>query len=79
MSEEKLKKDLARVKRELQNSNMLNEQLEKEIEKMKKDFFMIVNLASEMRYLLQDCRQAMLPMQLAKGIDAVLTKAKEMD
>jgi 3-hydroxyisobutyrate dehydrogenase-like beta-hydroxyacid dehydrogenase len=79
MSEEKLKKDLARVKRELQNSNMLNEQLEKEIEKMKKNFFMIVNLASEMRYLLQDCRQAMLPMQLAKGIDAVLTKAKEMD
>ena len=77
--DEKLKKDLAKSKRDLQNSLLLNEQLEREMEKMKKDMVAIVNLASDMRYLLQDCRQAMLPMHTAKSIDLVLSRAKDMD
>ena len=52
---------------------------EAERQAMLREFKSMIDLASKMRNLLEECRQQNLPMSLAKQIDSVLSEASGYD
>lgn len=58
-----------KLKLQLEQSNGMNES----------DIMVLINLASDMREVLELCRKQALPISLAKQIDNILNQAKNFD
>lgn len=66
---EYLKLENAKLKEEIKNASNFNPN----------DILGILNLASDMRYLLERCRGMQIPIDLARSIDDVLSRARDYD